>query len=158
MGVKLSSVDVGAGWTNVEVAAGKYHTCARLEKGAVRALKCWGGNTYGQLGLGDTNHRGDGLEEMGDSLPAVQLGTGRSAVAVALGDYHTCALLDDATVKCWGYNLWGELGQGDKKQRGIREGEMGDNLPAVDLGFGRSAVQLAAGTRNLKPKTSNPPP
>jgi hypothetical protein len=32
---------------------------------------------------------------MGDSLPAVQLGTGRKAVQLAAGSYHTCALLDD---------------------------------------------------------------
>jgi len=83
---------------------------------------------------------------MGDSLPAVQLGTGRSAVALALGEHHTCALLDDARVKCWGYNWFGELGQGDAKHRGIGVGEMGDNLPAVDLGVGRTAVQLAVGS------------
>jgi hypothetical protein len=74
MGANLMSVDLGAGWTAVEVAAGWAHTCARLEKGEARALKCWGRNGDGQLGLGDTNDRGDGGGAMGDSLPSVPLG------------------------------------------------------------------------------------
>ena len=154
MGANLPSVDLGANWTAVEVAVGNSHSCARLENGAARALKCWGRNAYGvprplrywggQLGLGDMDSRGDGGGEMGDSLPAVQLGTGRSAVALALGDYHSCALLDDASVKCWGHNSHGQLGLGDTLDRGCGQGGMGDNLPAVFLGAGRTVVQLVA--------------
>ena len=132
MGASLPSVDLGTGWTVVEVAAGGGHTCARLEDGAVRAVKCWGLNNHGQLGLEDMNNRGDEDGEMGDSLPAVDLGTGRSAVALALGDLFSCALLDDETVKCWGYNI-GRLGLGDKFDRGDAGGEMGDSLPEVPL-------------------------
>ncbi|KAJ1472093.1 hypothetical protein T484DRAFT_1841694, partial [Baffinella frigidus] len=55
---------------------------------------------------------------MGENLPAVDLGAGRTAVVVSAGYSHTCALLDDATVKCWGYNANGELGYGDTKHRG----------------------------------------
>jgi len=46
---------------------------------------------------------------------------------------------DDATVKCWGYNGYGQLGQGDTST------EMGANLAAVDLGPGRTAVSVSAG-------------
>ena len=45
---------------------------------------------------------GDAADEMGDALPTVDLGDGRRAVSVSCGAWHTCALLDDATVKCWG--------------------------------------------------------
>jgi alpha-tubulin suppressor-like RCC1 family protein len=83
---------------------------------------------------------------MGDSLPAVQLGTGRSAVALALGGYHSCALLDDASVKCWGSNSYGRLGLGDTQSRGGEGGEMGDSLSAVDFGPNRTVVQIAAGS------------
>ena len=145
MGANLPNVDLGAGWTVVQVAVGGFHTCARLEDGAARALKCWGSNSAGKLGLDDANDRGDGGGEMGDSLPAVELGTGRSAVALALGDRHSCAVLDDASVKCWGHNDNGQLGLGDTTARGDQGGEMGDSLPSVDLGPGRTAVQLAVG-------------
>jgi hypothetical protein len=137
MGENLPSVDLGANWTVVEVAAGYAHTCVRLENGVARAVKCWGLNNYGELGLGNTTSRGDGGGEMGDSLAAVQLGTGRSAVALALGKYFSCALLDDASVKCWGVNTKqnsaGQLGLGDVESRGDGGGEMGDSLPAVPL-------------------------
>ena len=72
---------------------------------------------------------------MGDNLPAVNLGTGRTATAITAGNSHTCAVLDNGTVKCWGYNSDGQLGLGDTTDRGDDAGEMGDNLPgAVDLG------------------------
>ncbi|KAJ1482869.1 regulator of chromosome condensation 1/beta-lactamase-inhibitor protein II, partial [Baffinella frigidus] len=145
MGVDLPSVDVGSGWTVVEVAAGDLHTCARLENGAARAVKCWGDNFYGQLGVGDKIYRG-GAGTMGDSLLAVQLGTNRSALALALGGRHSCALLDDQSVKCWGRNDDGQLGQGNTDDRGDGDGAMGDSLPAVELGTGRTVKQLAAGS------------
>ena len=81
---------------------------------------------------------------MGNSLRAVQLGTGRSAVALALGWLHSCALLDDASVKCWGRNRYGQLGLGDTLDRGDDGGEMDDSLPSVPLG--RAVVQIAAGS------------
>ena len=55
---------------------------------------------------------GDVGGELGDNLPEVDLGTGRRAVPMASGRYHTCALLDDASVKCWGRNADGQLGIG----------------------------------------------
>jgi hypothetical protein len=102
-------------------------------------------NSYGQLGLGDTISRGDGPGEMGDSLAAVSLGTGRSATAVACGQYHSCVILDDGQLKCFGYNGYGQLGQGDTSNRGDGPGEMGDSLAAVSLGTGRSATAVACG-------------
>ena len=114
------------------VFAGPYDTCAILEGGAV---KCWGDNSFGQLGLGDTVTRGDGTGAMGDGLPAVDLGTGRRAVALALGNTATCALLRRrARSKCWGPITQGATGHGDIQTRGDRPGTMGDNLPTVDLG------------------------
>jgi len=142
-GDKLPTVDLGAGRTAVELAAGLYHTCARLDNGQV---KCWGFNLLGQLGLGDTGSRGDQANEMGDKLPAVDLGAGRTVVELVAGTHHNCARLDNGRVKCWGDNLLGSLGLGDTNNRGDQAGEMGDKLPAVDLGAGRTAVELAAGS------------
>jgi E3 ubiquitin-protein ligase HERC3 len=131
MGDDLPAVDLGTDRTARALAAGAEHTCALLDDGTV---KCWGSNFVGQVGLGDIDHRGDGPLEMGDNLPAVDLGTGRTAQALAAGEYHTCALLDDGTVKCWGGNDYGELGLGDTNGRGDAPGEMGDALPAINLG------------------------
>lgn len=113
------------------IASGYAHSCALLDDGAI---KCWGENDYGQLGLGDTEHRGDDPGEMGNLLSAVDLGSARGVVQIALGWYHSCALLDDGTVKCWGDNSFGQLGRGDVQSRGDDPGEMGDALPALDLG------------------------
>ncbi|MBI3978179.1 MAG: tandem-95 repeat protein, partial [Chloroflexi bacterium] len=142
MGDALPAVDLGAGRRATAIAAGTTHTCALLDNGQV---KCWGDNFYGQLGLGDTIRRGDNAGEMGDALPAVNLGAGRTATAIAVGNSHTCAVLDTGQVKCWGSNSWGELGLGNYAGRGDGPGEMGDALPAVNLGAGRTATALAAG-------------
>ncbi|MDE0928679.1 MAG: fibronectin type III domain-containing protein, partial [Acidimicrobiales bacterium] len=109
--------------TSTQLAAGGEHTCALLGNGAV---KCWGQNYDGQLGYGDTNRRGDEAGEMGDNLPAIDLGTGRTATQITAGGEHTCALLDNATVKCWGSGYLGRLGYGDTNSRGDGAGEMGD--------------------------------
>jgi len=62
-----------------------------------------GANYYGQLGLGVYEEdRGDDENEMGDFLPAVSLGTGLIATAISCGSQHSCALLSDSQIKCWG--------------------------------------------------------
>ena len=61
-----------------------------------------GDNYHGQLGLGDTEIRGDDDDEMGDFLPAVSLGTNLDATAIACGGKHSCALLSNGQLKCWG--------------------------------------------------------
>ncbi|MGH7752526.1 MAG: hypothetical protein ACREN5_06895, partial [Gemmatimonadales bacterium] len=138
MGDNLPAVDLGAGKTAVDIAAGVRHTCALLGDGSV---KCWGGNGGGKLGLGDTLDRGDQPNEMGDNLPAVDLGTGKSAVHISTYR-HSCAVLNDGSLKCWGLNQVGALGLGDTINRGDGPNEMGDNLPVVDLGTGETAIAV----------------
>jgi alpha-tubulin suppressor-like RCC1 family protein len=146
MGDSLTGASLGAGRTATAVSSGSSHTCALLDDGAV---KCWGLNNAGQLGLGNTSARGDGPNEMGDDLPAVNLGTGRTATAISAGDRYTCALLDDASVKCWGLNSAGQLGLGDTASRGDQAGELGDSLSAVSLGTGRTATAISAGAEHV---------
>ncbi|MCB1017579.1 MAG: hypothetical protein KDB10_21005, partial [Acidimicrobiales bacterium] len=136
MGDALPAVDLGTGRTATAVFAGGAHSCARLDDGSV---KCWGSGEFGMLGLGDVGNRGDSPGEMGDQIPALDLGTGRTVTAIG----HACALLDDATVKCWGDNSAGQLGQGDEVRRGDDPGEMGDHLPTVDLGTGRTVTAIS---------------
>jgi alpha-tubulin suppressor-like RCC1 family protein len=146
MGSTLVPVDLGTGRTARALAAGISHACAVLDNGQ---LKCWGNNASGQLGLGDTVSRGSAPNEMGDALPAVNLGTGRRAVAVSAGNDHTCAILDNGQVKCWGQNNQAELGHGTLTSPpdviGDSPAEMGDALPAVNLGTGRTARAISAG-------------
>ena len=85
----------------IPITTGSAHSCFMLDNGSV---KCWGKNNMGQLGLGDTSNRGDNSSEMGDNLTIVDLGTGRTATAIEAGKHHTCAILDNSSIKCWGYN------------------------------------------------------
>jgi alpha-tubulin suppressor-like RCC1 family protein len=65
-------------------------------------LKCWGGNAQGQLGLAGTTSRGNTAGSMGAALPFVDLGPVSTVVSVAAGDAHTCAVLTDGVLKCFG--------------------------------------------------------
>jgi alpha-tubulin suppressor-like RCC1 family protein len=132
MGTYLSAVPLGNGRTAVQLAAGLSHTCARLDDGSV---KCWGNNYFGQLGQGNQFNRGDDLYETGNFLSAIALGNGRTATSITAGYSHTCALLDNGTIKCWGRNDFGQLGLGDPDDRGDNAGEMGNNLPSVSFGW-----------------------
>lgn len=144
MGAALRRVDFGAGLTAVELAAGAAHTCAVLSDGSVT---CWGANGEGELGLGNTVSRGSIAGQMGANLQLVTFGTGRKALSIAAGDKHTCAILDDHSVKCWGLNDFGQLGLGDTVSRGDNTNEMGDSLPIVALGVARTAKAIAVGGR-----------
>ncbi len=137
MGANLPLVALGAAPT-VALALGSAHTCALDADGAVR---CWGDNVHGQLGLGDRAARGDVPGEMGASLPAVALPA--PAQAIAAGAHHTCALLTSGTVACWGRGEFGQLGLGDRAARGDAPGEMGTALPTVSLRS--AAAEVTAG-------------
>src|SRR6185437_7225916 len=99
---------LGTGRTVKAIAqSSNWTACAILD---TNQLKCWGVNDFGQLGYGDTHYRGYQPHSMGDNLPPVPLGTGRTAIDVATGISATCAVLATGGVKCWGYSEYGELG------------------------------------------------
>ncbi|CAE7229411.1 MEP1 [Symbiodinium sp. CCMP2592] len=142
----VEPVNLGTGLHAVQVAAGNDHACALLSTGRV---KCWGRNDYGQLGSGSTTDVGRLAADMGDNLPAVDLGTSEgaplNAIYIAGGRYHACAILEGGGVKCWGY-----LTDASNSAASIGDGpnEMGDHLPFIDLGVGRTAVEVAGGSRH----------
>jgi alpha-tubulin suppressor-like RCC1 family protein len=134
MGAELPSVDFGSGLGAVMIAAGARHNCALL---ADARMKCWGSNDAGQLGVGDTDNRGDTREERGDGLPAVALD--EAVAALALGANHSCVLTESGEVFCWGSNSAGQLG---------RDREMDDDSvpPAKAINFrGVPVIALSAG-------------
>ena len=123
---------------DTKVAANGYHSCARTELGA---LKCWGHGGLGQLGTGSTANLGVSSGQMGDALSEVSVGSDRWVKSLALGDWHTCAVLDDGSLKCWGNNSHGQLGMGsDVPSIGGEALQMGDALLPVSIGEGVTDV------------------
>jgi alpha-tubulin suppressor-like RCC1 family protein len=142
MGTALVPVDVGTDRTVISMANHKYGICALLDNASI---KCWGYNVVGQLGIGDTFDRGDGVGLMGDNLPVVPFSADLTPVELAGADGSTCARFDDGTVRCWGFNYFGALGTGDALDRGDSPGEIAA-LAAIDLGSGHTAKRIFGGS------------
>lgn len=125
-----------------------------------RPLSCpgdsWGRNCNGQGGFGDIETYGDDPDEMGDNLPFVDLGTGRTAVSLTAGDAHTCALLDNGAVKCWGKGYFGQTGLERWHSMGQAAGQMGDDLPALDLGTSSAPASSRRALRGLQAAAATP--
>jgi len=122
-------VYLGADRKAQSISVGATHVCAVLDNGDV---KCWGGNANGQLGIGSTDDQGDDSGEMAVLKPVP---LGRKARQVSAGRNHTCALLDNSKITCWGLNSTGQLGVGDKNLRGNSGGLAGVSLQTVDIAF-----------------------
>lgn len=83
----------------IDIAAGQYHTCAIVKDGMI---KCWGTNGVGQLGNGT---------KVNSTIPiATSNSAGLGSIAISAGANHTCAVLSNYTVQCWGYNNDGQQG------------------------------------------------
>ncbi len=97
-----------------QIAAGNLHACALLKD---RTVRCWGNNQNGQLGDGTTDIRNNPVKVLvsgtASSNPVVLAGV----TQIAAGGSHTCALLDVGTVRCWGSNVSGALGDGTTADR-----------------------------------------
>jgi len=92
----------------VELAAGEYHVLALLADGRVMA---WGGNGAGQLGLGSPSGPQDCGGDPCSTTPVAVPGI-TNAVAVAASEETSFALLADGTVLAWGYDAYGDVGDG----------------------------------------------
>ena len=90
--------------TVIQIAAGANHNCALISDGTVA---CWGENLQGQLGLGNTTNSNIPVEVTGGSL------AGKQVIQISAGAMHTCAVIADGTVACWGDNYFGQLGTSD---------------------------------------------
>jgi hypothetical protein len=134
----VGTVDLGAGRTAVAIAAGDYYTCAILDTGGV---ECWGQGDFGQLGYGNTNTVGS--TNTPGSVGTVDLGLGHKAVAISAGADHTCAVLDDGSVLCWGSGANGQLGYGNTNSVGATDTPA--SVGPVNLGAGRTATAISVG-------------
>ena len=114
---------LGGAWAT-QVGTGYAHTCALTVSGGV---KCWGNNTYGQLGDGTTQER---------LTPMDVAGLKSGVQAIATGSYHSCALTTSGGVKCWGKNDGGQLGDGTTQRR---------RAPVDVVGLSSGVRAIAAG-------------
>ena len=97
----------------VAITAGAFHTCVVLAGGSAM---CWGQNLNGQLGNNSTTPT--------NAPVAVALGAvGPLANQITAGGFHTCAIVKDSTVACWGMNNDGQLGIGTKSSAELTPGK-----------------------------------
>jgi len=123
-----------------DVSTGDDHACALLR---TRQARCWGVNDNGALGDGTTIDR---------ATPAVVGGNTPLAgvVQISAGVFHTCAVLEDTTARCWGLNASGQLGDGTTTQRNAPV-VVGGSTPlsgVVEISAGQvhTCARLADGT------------
>jgi len=93
-----------------QMTAGYDHTCAMLTNGTAW---CWGRSNLGQLGDGTNTHSDTPVQV----VDAAGTGTLANVQAIATGYRHTCAALSDGSAWCWGYNHYGQLGDGNTSRR-----------------------------------------
>lgn len=135
--VLVDAASVLAGRTIVALAAGASHTLALAADGTLAA---WGNNASSQLGDFSTNDR---LTPVAVRIAGTIL-AGRRPAAIAAGGAHSVALCDDGTVATWGYNIYGQLGNGTVTQQPFPAALVTAGTPLE----GRTVVAVAAGSQH----------
>jgi alpha-tubulin suppressor-like RCC1 family protein len=138
-GTKISRslpVPVTGGLKFAHVAAGGTFTCGITVAGAVW---CWGKNDLGQLGDGTLTNSKVPVHVSALRIPAMQIAAG--------ADRSACALLSDGSVKCWGSNLHGQLGDGTTTNRTtpVQVAGLTSGVTAVTEGGGQTCALLPGG-------------
>jgi alpha-tubulin suppressor-like RCC1 family protein len=137
-GPPIDLPDVDLGGSAVQLSAGENFFCALLDSGDVR---CWGFNSVGQLGLGNTLTVGDN-EVPADKNP---VNVGGLVLQIASGRSHTCVVLEGGLVRCWGQNgITGKLGYG-------HEENIGDTETPASAGYvdvGGEVISVAPGAEH----------
>lgn len=119
------------------VSVGSEHACALTTAGGVL---CWGSNHFWQLGGGTTG--------TSSATPVGVTGLSSGVVAIAAGGNHTCALTSAGAVMCWGWNNFGELGDGSRTESPVPVAVRGlpDGVVAIAAGNSNACVITSSGT------------
>lgn len=113
---------LGGGVSTVD--GGTLHTCATLSAGGAR---CWGDNSSGQLGDGTTINR---------TTPVAVSGLSGYVLGIAAGGFHSCSVDLSGPPRCWGWNAFGQLGDGTTTDR---------VTPVAVSSLPAGAIDIAAG-------------
>lgn len=117
------------------ISAGVQHTCALTTDGAA---KCWGYNDYGQVGDGSTSNR---------KVPSQVSGMTSGIAAISAGENHTCAVTSGGAAKCWGMNLFYQLGDGSMMNRSapVQVSGLSTGVAAVAVGGSHTCALTTGG-------------
>ena len=116
----------GLGGSNiVSVGAGEAFTCVQTASGT---LRCWGANAHGQLGNGT---------QLASPTPVPVVGLGGPVESFSAGRQHVCAVISGGSVKCWGDNATGQLGDGTSINRA---------MPSQVSVFGVAVASVSSGS------------
>ncbi len=128
-------VDVSGLGSGVRAIAAGGHSCALTSAGGV---KCWGSNFAGQLGNGTNTD---------SNVPVDVSGLGSGISAIAAGGNHSCALTSAGAVKCWGFNIFGQLGDGTSTDSNVPVdvSDLGSGISAIAAGGIHSCALTSAG-------------
>ena len=140
----IVTVDLGANQRAKVIETGQFHTCAILDNGDATEggpVKCWGSNTYGQTGGSDKSATG---------MVAVNLGANRKALSISLNATHSCAILDNGMVNCWGNNGFRQTGGSDRSATSIVAVNLGTNYRAIAISAGYLYTCAILETKEVK--------
>ncbi|MBN2084612.1 MAG: hypothetical protein JW748_05255 [Anaerolineales bacterium] len=114
----------------LDVTADGSQTCALIAGGGAY---CWGNNRYGQLGDGTTQKQ---------YAPVAVAGLSTGVIRLEAGWNHTCAVVSGGELRCWGWNYFGQLGEGTTLNRSTpaRVQYLTDGAMDVALGWGHTCV------------------
>jgi hypothetical protein len=135
-GQQVYTIRVGEAVLEVtQISAGSAHTCAVTPSGGA---KCWGYNSYGQLGDGTTVNK---------TTPVDVLGLTAGVASIDAGGSHTCALTTAGGAKCWGSNGNGQLGDNSTTQRKTPIDVLGltAGVASIDAGSSHTCALTTAG-------------
>lgn len=139
------TADASVRYTAIAITAGSGIGCAITRD---NTIECWGGNSNGQLGNGTTLDASvplDGSLPASSSVPVTVTGIA-NAVAVSAGTNYACALLSDNSIRCWGDNSNGQLGNGTTIDSPVPVAVSGiSNAKAVSTGYNHACAALNSG-------------